>query len=105
ALRSPGCIPSLHALPTRRSSDLVYSYKDKYLFSASYRADGSSYFAPGNKWGSFPSVSIGWVASQEKFMEKVDWISNLKLRGSYRSEERRVGKECRSRCSQSDEKE
>src|SRR5690606_14331433 len=83
ALRSPGCIPSLHALPTRRSSDLVYSYKDKYLFSASYRADGSSYFAPGNKWGSFPSVSIGWVASQEKFMEKVDWISNLKLRGSY----------------------
>ena len=62
---------------------IVYSYKDKYLFSASYRADGSSYFAPGNKWGSFPSVSIGWVASQEKFMEKVDWISNLKLRGSY----------------------
>jgi len=60
-----------------------YSYMNKYLLSASYRADGSSYFAPGNKWGSFPSVSVGWVASQENFMEKVDWVSNLKLRASY----------------------
>lgn len=62
---------------------ITYSYQNKYLLSASYRADGSSYFAPGNKWGSFPSVSVGWVASQEKFMQKIDWISNLKLRGSY----------------------
>lgn len=62
---------------------VTYAYKDKYLLSASYRADGSSYFAPGNKWGSFPSVSLGWVASQEKFMERVDWTSNLKLRASY----------------------
>lgn len=62
---------------------LTYSYKNKYLLSASYRADGSSYFALGHKWGSFPSISVGWVASQEKFMEKVDWITTLKLRGSY----------------------
>lgn len=60
-----------------------YTYKNRYLLSASYRADGSSYFAPGKKWGSFPSVSIGWLASQEKFMDNVKWVSNLKLRASY----------------------
>ncbi len=62
---------------------LAYSYKNKYLFSASFRADGSSYFAPGNKWGSFPSVSLGWVATEEKFMENIEWLNNLKLRASY----------------------
>lgn len=62
---------------------LTYSFKNRYLLTASYRADGSSYFAPGKKWGSFPSVSLGWVATEEKFMEKLDWLSNLKLRGSY----------------------
>jgi TonB-linked SusC/RagA family outer membrane protein len=60
-----------------------YAYKNKYLLSASYRADGSSYFAPGNKWGYFPSVSLGWVASKEKFLSDVSWLSNLKLRASY----------------------
>jgi TonB-dependent starch-binding outer membrane protein SusC len=60
-----------------------YSFRDKYLLSASFRADGSSYFAPGNKWGYFPSVSAGWVASKEKFLSSVSWLSNLKLRGSY----------------------
>jgi TonB-dependent starch-binding outer membrane protein SusC len=62
---------------------VTYSYKNKYLLSASYRRDGSSYFAPGNKWGSFPALSVGWVASQEKFLQSVDWLSNLKLRTSY----------------------
>lgn len=62
---------------------VTYSYKNKYLLSASYRADGSSYFAPGNKWGSFPSVSLGWVASQENFLENAQWLNNLKLRASY----------------------
>lgn len=62
---------------------LTYAYQNKYLLSASYRTDGSSYFAPGKKWGSFPSVSLGWVLTEEKFMDKADWISNLKLRGSY----------------------
>ncbi|MGB4844442.1 MAG: SusC/RagA family TonB-linked outer membrane protein, partial [Ferruginibacter sp.] len=60
-----------------------YGFKDKYLLSASVRADGSSHFAPGNKWGYFPSVSVGWVASKEKFLENVKWMNNLKIRGSY----------------------
>ncbi|HMK03439.1 MAG TPA: TonB-dependent receptor [Ferruginibacter sp.] len=60
-----------------------YAFKDRYLLSASIRADGSSHFAPGHKWGSFPSVSVGWVATKEKFLEKINWLNNLKLRGSY----------------------
>ncbi|MGB3006686.1 MAG: TonB-dependent receptor [Chitinophagaceae bacterium] len=62
---------------------ISYGYKSRYLLSASFRADGSSYFGPGNKWGSFPSVSVGWVASEEKFLQNVNWISKLKLRASY----------------------
>ncbi len=62
---------------------VTYAFKDRYLLAASIRADGSSYFGPGNKWGYFPSVSVGWVASKEKFLENVSWLSNLKLRGSY----------------------
>lgn len=60
-----------------------YDFKSKYLLSASFRTDGSSYFAPGNKWGSFPSISVGWVPTKEKFLQNVYWLSNLKLRGSY----------------------
>lgn len=60
-----------------------YSFKNKYLLSASYRRDGSSYFAPGHKWGSFPAVSLGWVVSEESFLQKATWLSNLKLRSSY----------------------
>jgi TonB-dependent starch-binding outer membrane protein SusC len=62
---------------------VMYSYDNKYLLSASLRADGSSKFAPGKKWGSFPSVSLGWVASEEKFMDNINWLENLKLRASY----------------------
>lgn len=62
---------------------ITYDYKNKYLLSASFRRDGSSYFAPGKKWGSFPAVSLGWVATQEPFMEKLNWLSHLKIRGSY----------------------
>ncbi|HEU4471705.1 MAG TPA: TonB-dependent receptor [Flavisolibacter sp.] len=62
---------------------VTYSYQNKYLVSASFRRDGSSYFAPGKKWGSFPAASLGWVASEEKFMKDIPWISQLKLRGSY----------------------
>jgi len=62
---------------------ILYSYKDKYLINGTFRADGSSYFGPGNKWGYFPSVSVGWVASKEKFLDNVSWLSNLKLRASY----------------------
>ncbi|MBC7722111.1 MAG: SusC/RagA family TonB-linked outer membrane protein, partial [Pedobacter sp.] len=60
-----------------------YSYKNKYLLSASFRADGSSKFAPDRKWGSFPSLSLGWIASKEKFLQSVSWIDNLKFRASY----------------------
>jgi TonB-linked SusC/RagA family outer membrane protein len=64
-------------------SRLTYAYKGKYLFSASLRADGSSKFADGHKWGSFPAGSIGWRASEESFLKKFDWLSNFKLRASY----------------------
>ena len=60
----------------------TYAYKGKYLLSASLRADGSSKFAMGNKWGTFPAGSIGWRASEEKFMKQFEWLSNLKLRMS-----------------------
>jgi len=60
-----------------------YSFKNKYLLSTSLRADGSSKFAPGHKWGYYPSVSVGWVASKENFLQGVNWIDNLKFRGSY----------------------
>jgi TonB-linked SusC/RagA family outer membrane protein len=60
-----------------------YSYKGKYLLAASFRADGSSYFAPGNKWGYFPSASLGWILSEEGFLKDINWLTTLKLRGSY----------------------
>jgi TonB-linked SusC/RagA family outer membrane protein len=62
---------------------LTYAYKGKYLLSASLRADGSSKFAEGHKWGTFPAASVGWRASEENFLKKYDWLSNLKLRASY----------------------
>lgn len=61
----------------------TYAYAGKYLFAASFRADGSSYFAPGNKWGYFPSASLGWVVSEENFLKEVNWLTTFKLRGSY----------------------
>ncbi|HSN60024.1 MAG TPA: TonB-dependent receptor, partial [Ferruginibacter sp.] len=61
----------------------IYSYQNKYLLSASLRADGSSKFAPTKKWGSFPSISLGWVPTEEKFMDNVKWVNKLKFRGSY----------------------
>lgn len=61
----------------------IYSYKNKYLLSTSLRADGSSKFGPGKRWGSFPSVSLGWVATEENFLNDVSWLNNLKFRASY----------------------
>lgn len=60
-----------------------YSFKDKYLLSASFRREGSSRFGANNKWGNFPSVSVGWRISEESFMPDLSWLSNLKLRASY----------------------
>lgn len=61
-----------------------YNYQQKYLLEASGRYDGSSRFSSGNRWGFFPSVSAGWVVSQEAFMESTrDVLDMLKIRGSY----------------------
>ena len=59
-----------------------YNFKHKYLLSATFRADGSTKFAPGNQWGYFPSVSGAWVLSEEPFLKDVEWISQLKLRAA-----------------------
>ncbi|WP_183558558.1 TonB-dependent receptor [Mucilaginibacter sp. SP1R1] len=64
-------------------SRLNYDYNDKYLFSATFRRDGTSRFLPGHQWGSFYSFSGGWRISQENFIKDVTWISDLKLRGSW----------------------
>ncbi|HSD06891.1 TonB-dependent receptor [Flavobacterium sp.] len=61
----------------------TYGYNEKYFLTGTIRADASSRFGPNNHWGYFPSFSAGWVVTQEKFMEKTDWISNLKLRASW----------------------
>ena len=62
---------------------LNYSYDSRYLFTFTVRRDGSSVFGDDNKYGVFPSVALGWNITNEKFMEKVDWLNNLKLRLSY----------------------
>ncbi len=62
---------------------LIYSFDSKYNLTASLRADGSSKFAEGNKWGYFPSVSASWRLSNEKFMSDVDYIENIKIYGGY----------------------
>ncbi|CAM3323643.1 TonB-dependent receptor [Zobellia roscoffensis] len=64
-------------------SRLTYNYKGKYLLTGSIRSDGSSRFGSENRWGTFPSVSAGWIASDEPFLENSETISLLKLRGSY----------------------
>lgn len=61
-----------------------YSYLDRYLFSATLRADGSSKFAPNHQWGYFPAAAAAWRIIDEPFMESTkNWLSNLKLRLSY----------------------
>ena len=60
-----------------------YDYMGKYLLSVSFRRDGCSRFGMNAKWANFPSVSAGWIASDESFMERFDRLSYLKLRGSY----------------------
>jgi TonB-linked SusC/RagA family outer membrane protein len=60
-----------------------YDFKDRYLFTATYRADGSSKFAGDNKWGFFPAAAAAWKISEESFLKDVSWIGSLKLRLSY----------------------
>ncbi|WP_372935799.1 SusC/RagA family TonB-linked outer membrane protein, partial [Mariniphaga sediminis] len=93
-------IPNIHSLTattgTKTNSDtkneimlrglfyrLNYSYKDKYLFEANGRYDGTSRFPKESRFGFFPSFSMGWRISEENFMENVSWLDNLKLRASW----------------------
>ena len=81
-----------HGVPTYQLSErkmlsllgrVRYNYKDRYLFTAAVRMDGSSVFGPGNKYGVFPSASFAWRVNEEEFMKNMEWISNLKFRLSY----------------------
>jgi TonB-linked SusC/RagA family outer membrane protein len=60
-----------------------YALKDKYLFTATYRRDGSSKFIPENRWGNFPSFALGWNIAREDFMADQDLFSTLKIRASW----------------------
>ena len=60
-----------------------YSLFDKYMLTATFRADGSSNFSPEHRWGYFPAAAIAWRVSEESFMEDLSWLDDLKLRVSY----------------------
>ncbi|HUP13744.1 MAG TPA: TonB-dependent receptor [Niastella sp.] len=62
---------------------LDYSFADRYLLSATVRRDGSSVFGPEKRYGTFPSVTLGWRVSNEEFMKSVSWLNEFKLRGGY----------------------
>ncbi|MCV9929892.1 TonB-dependent receptor [Flavobacterium sp. LS1R49] len=64
-------------------SRLNYDYKEKYIFSGIIRRDGSTRFGPNNKYGTFPSASLGWVPSKEEFWKENNIINTLKIRGGY----------------------
>jgi TonB-linked SusC/RagA family outer membrane protein len=63
-------------------ASLTYVYDMRYMLTANFRADASSRFAKNNRWGYFPSLSVGWKLSEEQFMKKYDWLSDLKFRAS-----------------------
>ena len=60
-----------------------YTLMDRYLFTATFRADGSSKFPPDERWGYFPSFALGWNISEESFLSNASWLDNLKLRASW----------------------
>lgn len=60
-----------------------YDYKNRYLFTATYRADASSKFLDNNRWGYFPSAAVAWKISEESFLKDVSWIDLVKMRLSY----------------------
>lgn len=62
---------------------LTYNYQAKYMFDATFRADGSSNFKRGNRWGYFPSFSAGWNFTEENFMQEITWLNFGKLRASW----------------------
>src|SRR5690606_5592536 len=62
---------------------IMYQYDNRYLITGTLRSDGSSRLASGNKWFTFPAVSVGWNIGNEAFMEDVDWINLFKIRAGY----------------------
>ena len=60
-----------------------YSYKGRYMATVSFRADGSSRYSEGNKWGYFPAAALAWRISDEAFFKDISWLSDLKLRLGY----------------------
>lgn len=82
----------IKGLPTSSYSDwkmlsflgrINYNFDDRYLLTVNFRADGSSRYTAGNKWGYFPSAAVAWRISQEQFLKNADWLSDLKLRIGY----------------------
>jgi TonB-linked SusC/RagA family outer membrane protein len=79
-------LDSIRYTPTRLLSTFIkadYAFKDKYLFSATLRRDGCSRFSEAHRYGIFPSFSAGWRISNESFLDRLKWISDLKIRGSW----------------------
>jgi TonB-linked SusC/RagA family outer membrane protein len=79
-------IPRTNLLPDRIVSFFGranYIFKNKYILTASMRADGSSIFGPGNRWGYFPAASLAWKVTEEDFLKDRETISELKLRAGY----------------------
>lgn len=62
---------------------LSYKFNNRYYADAVIRRDGSSRFAPGHQWGTFPSGSVAWRITEEKFMQSIHWLNDLKFRGGY----------------------
>lgn len=81
-LRSPGAFVEKWSLLSYLAR-ANYAFKDKYLFTATIRTDGSSRFGANKRYGTFPSAAIGWRISEENFMRNTTWINSLKLRASY----------------------
>lgn len=86
SLKIPDIIKSSYTTPSRILSffgRVNYSLLDRYLFTLTMRADGSSKFTHNYRWGYFPAAAFAWRVSDEPFMEDVDWMDDLKLRLSY----------------------
>ncbi|WP_238480290.1 SusC/RagA family TonB-linked outer membrane protein [Mangrovibacterium lignilyticum] len=83
-LLSYGGAPNDEAMLLSYFGRVSYNYQERFMFNATFRADGSSKFAKSNRWGYFPSVSAGWVVSNESFMEDaLGFLDFLKLRASW----------------------
>lgn len=83
-----GSVPTFPKSPNENTlisyiGRFIYTFDQKYILTASIRDDGSSRFGPKNRWGVFPAVSAAWRISRESFLQNVNWLTDLKIRGSY----------------------